>query len=152
MTRYLLYFLTGFAHALVILFYRGYLGEAPTFNSSLALISGMVLFSIVSWLKLFIEKAGAIIAIICILALLPWTIEAGNKVLEMEAFLSGVMLITHAVLLVLIIASLITSLRYIFSQRPWFGGSSRPGLIGKIFAALIPIALLIAWLFIMHKV
>ena len=31
MTRYLLYFMTGFAHALVILFYRGYL-DVPTPN------------------------------------------------------------------------------------------------------------------------
>ncbi|WP_439880865.1 hypothetical protein ACSX1A_17130 [Pontibacter sp. MBLB2868] len=152
MTRYLLYFLTGFAHAVVILFYRGYLGAATTTYATVALVGAMVLFGLVSWLKLFLEKVGAVVAVLCLLALLPWTVEAGQQALEQDAFLSGVLLITHAALAFLVLASFITSMRYIFSRRSWAAGTSRPGLAGKIIVALIPIAILIAWLLIMNKV
>ncbi|MFD2513974.1 hypothetical protein ACFSRY_08865 [Pontibacter locisalis] len=152
MTRYLLYFLTGFAHAVVILFYRGYLGAEPTTYAIAALVGAMVLFGLVSWLKLFLEKIGAVMAVLCLLALLPWTVEAGKQALEQDAFLSGALLITHAVLLSFILASFITSLRYIFSRRSWLTGTSRPTLAGKIIVALIPIAILVAWLLVMNKV
>lgn len=152
MTRYLLYFLTGFAHAVVILFYRGYLGAESTPNATVALVGAMVLFGLVSWLKLFLEKIGAVVAVLCLLALLPWTIEAGQQALEQDAFLSGVLLITHAVLAFLVLASFITSMRYIFSRRSWLAGTPKPGVAGKIIVALIPIAILIAWLLVMNKV
>jgi hypothetical protein len=152
MTRYLLYFLTGFAHALVILFYRGYLDAAPTTYSTIALVSGMALFGIASWLKLFLEKIGALMAVICVVAITPWTVEAGREALSHDAFLSGVLVITHAVLLFFALATFVTSLRYVISKGSWLTGTTNPGFITKIIISIIPIAIIIIWLLIMGKI
>ena len=152
MTRYLLYFLTGFAHALIILIYRGYMGIEPTLYSTVALVSGMVLFGIVSWLKLYLERIGAIMAILCVLAIVPWTIDAGRRVLAYDAFLSGVLLIVQGVLLLFLLATFITSLRYVFSKGSWLSGTSTPGVAGKIIFSIIPIAIIVTWLLIMGKI
>ncbi len=152
MTRYLLYFLTGFAHALVILFYRGYLDAVPTTYSTVALVSGMALFGIASWLKLFLEKIGALMALLCILAIAPWTIETGRDVLEHDAFLSGVLLITHAVLAFFALATFITSLRYVIQKGSWTAGTTNPGFVTKIILSIIPVAIIITWLLIMGKI
>lgn len=152
MTRYLLYFLTGFAHALIILVYRGYLGIEPSLYSTMALISGMVLFGIVSWLKLYLERIGAIAAILCVLAIIPWTLDAGRDALAYDAFLSGVLLIVQGVLLFFLLATFITSLRYVFSRGSWLAGTSSPSLVGKIIFSIIPIAIVVAWLLVMGKI
>ena len=152
MTRYLLYFLTGFAHALVILIYRGYMGINPTIYSTVALLSGMVLFGIVSWVKLYLERIGAVMAVLCVLAIVPWVIDAGRKVLAYDAFLSGVLIITQGVLLLFLLATFVTSLRYVFSRGSWLSGTSTPGLAGKLFFSAIPIAIIVTWLLIMGKV
>ncbi|MBC5994162.1 hypothetical protein [Pontibacter cellulosilyticus] len=152
MTRYLLYFLTGFAHALVILIYRGYMGIEPTIYSNIALVSGMVLFGIVSWLKMYLERIGAIMALLCVLAIVPWTIDAGRKVLAYDAFLSGVLLIVQGVLLFFLLATFATSMRYVLSRGSWLTGTSTPGPVGKIIFSAIPIAIIVTWLLIMGKV
>ncbi|WP_299818455.1 hypothetical protein [uncultured Pontibacter sp.] len=152
MTRYLLYFLTGFAHALVILIYRGYMGIEPTVYSTTALVSGMVLFGVVSWLKLYLERIGAIMALLCVLAMFPWAVDAGRKVLEYDAFLSGVLIVTQSMLLLLALATFATSMRYVLSKVPWARGTSTPGPVAKVILSVIPITIIIIWLLLMGKV
>ena len=151
MTRYLLYFLTGFAVATIILFFRGYAGVPHSDLSNAALVGAMVLFGIASWLTLFNVKGGTLLALLSMLTMLPWVISAWMRMSGLEAAIAKVVLVVHAVLSGLVLLSLVTSLRYIFSRHSWRVGTATPGLILKILLSLIPLAVLVAWFVVEPK-
>jgi hypothetical protein len=151
MTRYLLYFLTGFAAATLILFFRGYAAAPHSVYSDAALVGAMVLFGIASWLTLFKVKMGALLALLSLLTMLPWAVRGWLRVLEPNAAVLQVILIVLAALSGLMLLSLIVSLRYTFSRGSWRSGTTAPGLFLKIFLALIPLAVVAAWFVVMPK-
>ena len=151
MTRYLLYFLTGVAVATAILFFRGYVAVPQSVSSNAALVGAMVLFGIASWLTLFKERISAVLALLCLLAMLPWVVRAWGRIAELEAAFTQVILILHAVLSGLVLISLVTSLRYVFGSGSWWSGTNSPGLFLKILLTLIPLAVAAAWFIVEPK-
>ncbi|MFD2999824.1 hypothetical protein ACFS7Z_05600 [Pontibacter toksunensis] len=151
MTRYLLYFLTGFAIATVILFFRGYAAVPHSVYSNTALVAAMALFGLASWITFFKERAGALLALLSLLAMLPWVINAWMRIADLEANITQIVTIIHAVLSGLVLMSLITSLRYTLGSSSWRAGTRSPGLFLKILFTLVPLAVLITWLFVEPK-
>ncbi|PRY15019.1 hypothetical protein CLV24_103258 [Pontibacter ummariensis] len=151
MTRYLLYFLTGFAVATVILFFRGYASVPQSAYSDAALVAAMVLFSMATWLTLFNVKAGTLLALLSLLTMVPWLFRAWIRIAELEAALAQVILIVHGVLSGLVLVALVVSLRYAFSRGSWRSGTTAPGLFLKILLTLLPLAVLAAWLIVEPK-
>ncbi|GAA4423609.1 hypothetical protein GCM10023188_02620 [Pontibacter saemangeumensis] len=151
MTRYLLYFLTGFAVATFILFFRGYGGAPHTVYSDAALVGAMTLFGMASWLTLFKVKPGALLALLCLLTMVPWAVRAWQRILVSEVSFIQVILIVHAVMSGLVLLSLIVSLRYVFRRGSWGSGTTAPGFLLKIILALIPLAVVVTWFILMPK-
>ncbi|WP_162054052.1 hypothetical protein [Pontibacter pamirensis] len=151
MTRYLLYFLTGFAVATVILFFRGYASVPHSTVSNAALVGAMALFGIASWLTLFKVKIGTLLALLSLLAAIPWVINAWMSITASEAAFTQIISIVHAVLSVLVLISLIVSLRYTFRRGSWRSGTTAPGIVLKILLTLIPLAVLVAWFIVEPK-
>ena len=151
MTRYLLYFLTGVAVATFILFFRGYAGVGHSAYADVALRAAMVLFGVVSWLTLFRMRTGALLALGCLLAMLPWALRLWGVIPERESDLTYYILLAHAVLSGLLLLSLLVSARYVFSRHSWRIGTATPGLFVKILLTLIPLAVAVAWFAVMPK-
>ncbi|MBF9253114.1 hypothetical protein I2I11_07405 [Pontibacter sp. 172403-2] len=152
MTRYLLYFLTGVAIASVILFFRGYVAVPHTVYSDVALRAGMLLFGMASWLTLFRIKAGSLLALLCLLAVVPWLVRIGLRVWSPGADVLQAVLILHAALSVLALASLTVSARYTLGRSSWKAGTASPGLMMKVILAAIPVAVVAAWIAVMQQV
>ncbi|RDV14368.1 hypothetical protein DXT99_14685 [Pontibacter diazotrophicus] len=151
MTRYLLYFLTGFAVATVILFFRGYASVPQSAFSNAALVGAMALFGVASWLTLFRVKIGTLLALLSLLAMLPWVVSAWMRIAELEVTITQILIIVLAVLSGLVLISLIVSLRYTFGRGSWGSGTTAPGIILKILLTLIPLAVLVAWFIVEPK-
>jgi hypothetical protein len=152
MTRYLLYFLTGVAMATVILFFRGYVSVPHNVYSDVALLSGMVLFSMASWVTLFRIKVGTLLALLCSLAMVPWLVRVGLRVWDASVNAPQVLQVVHAVLAVLAFLSLVVSARYTFSKGSWNSGTAAPAVLLKLLLALIPLAVLTGWLLVKDQV
>lgn len=152
MTRYLLYFLTGVATATVILFFRGYVLVPQNVYSDVALRAGMVLFGLASWLTLFRIKPGALLALLCSLALVPWLVRIGLRIWEAGSDAPQVVQIIHVAVSALALFSLIVSARYTFSRGSWRSGTAAPGFILKLLLMVIPVAVAVSWLLVMNKV
>ncbi|WP_266203639.1 hypothetical protein [Pontibacter kalidii] len=152
MTRYLLYFLTGVAMATVILFFRGYVSVPHNVYSDVALLSGMVLFSMASWVTLFRIKMGTLLALLCSLAMVPWLVRVGLRVWDASINAPQVLQIVHAVLAVLAFLTLAVSARYTFSKGSWNSGTAAPAVVLKLLLALIPLAVLTGWLLVKDQV
>ncbi|ARS37061.1 hypothetical protein [Pontibacter actiniarum] len=152
MTRYLLYFLTGVATATVILFFRGYVLVPQNVYSDVALRAGMVLFGLASWLTLFRIKPGALLALLCSLALVPWLARIGLRIWEAGSDAPQVVQIIHVAVSALALFSLIVSARYTFSRGSWRSGTAAPGFILKLLLMVIPVAVAVSWLLVMNKV
>lgn len=151
MTRYLLYFLTGFAVAMFILFFRGYGGVGHSTYADVALRGAMALFGVVSWLTLFRMRIGALLALGCLLAMLPWAVRLWGILPARDSELTYYILLAHAVLSGLLLLSLIVSARYVFGRHSWRMGTPTPGLFIKIILSLIPLAVVAAWFVMMPK-
>ncbi|MCX2740543.1 hypothetical protein [Pontibacter anaerobius] len=152
MTRYLLYFLTGVATATVILFFRGYVSVPHNVYSDVALMAGMALFGLASWVTLFRIKLGALLALLCSLAMVPWLVRVGLRVWDASINAPQVLQIVHAAMAVLAFFSLVVSARYMFSRGSWGAGTAAPGFVLKLLLALIPLAVVTGWLLVMDKV
>lgn len=152
MTRYLLYFLTGVAVATFILFFRGY-GDVPrnTF-SSVAVIGAMALFGIAAWLTFFLERFGSLLALLCLLAIVPWDVRVWLLLPAQTSNLVPYIMVAHAGVSALVLFATITSARYTFSHRSWRLGTARPNLFMKLLLALIPLAVAAAWFVVMPKI
>ncbi|GAB3542227.1 hypothetical protein GCM10027443_42730 [Pontibacter brevis] len=151
MTRYLLYFLTGFAVATVILFFRGYASVPHSTYSNAALVAAMALFGLASWITFFKERAGALLALLGLLAMLPWVVNAWMRIADLETSITQIVTIVHAVISGFVLISLIISLRYTFGSGSWQAGTRSPGLFLKILFTLLPLAVLITWLVVEPK-
>lgn len=152
MTRYLLFFLTGVATAMVILFFRGYASVPHNVYSDVALRAGMVLFGLASWVTLFLIKPGALLALLCSLAQVPWLVRAGLRVWDASSNVPQVLQIVHVAVSVLVFFSLVVSVRYVFSRGSWGSGTTAPGILLKLFLMAIPLAVVVAWFLVMDKV
>ncbi|WP_347159911.1 hypothetical protein [Pontibacter chitinilyticus] len=154
MTRYLLYFLTGVAIATVILFFRGYAAAPHNAYSDVALVAGMTLFGLASWVTLFRIKVGSIVALLCVLAVVPWLARIGLRVWspEVDIAFTTVLRLIHLALALLVLSSGIVSARYTFSHGSWRSGTAAPGFILKLILAFIPLALVAGWLLVMGQV
>ncbi|GHA64448.1 hypothetical protein [Pontibacter akesuensis] len=152
MTRYLLYFLTGVATATVILFFRGYVHVPQNVYSDAALLAGMVLFGLASWVTLFRIKLGAVVALLCSLALVPWLIRIGLRVWAAGSEAPQVVQFIHIGMSVLALFSLIVSARYTFSRGSWRSGTAAPATVVKLFLMIIPLAVVAGWLLVMDDV
>ncbi|MHA6248616.1 hypothetical protein ACXYMU_11805 [Pontibacter sp. CAU 1760] len=152
MTRYLLYFLTGVAVATFILFFRGY-GDVPrTSFSIVAVVGAMALFGIAAWLTFFLERFGALLALLCLLAILPWGVRVWLLLPAQTSNLIPYIMMAHAVVSALVLFALLTSARYAFSRRSWRSGTARPNLFLKLVLALIPLAVAAAWFVVMPRI
>jgi hypothetical protein len=146
MTRYLLFFLTGFAHALVISVYWGLKAEASSFYPVLGLAGAIPLFAVASWLTLFSMRAGALLALLAALLLLFWNAAAAQQILQATTF-DSILIILHIVLAVLALSAVITSARYTFrTGLSWHAGTPKPGNVLKVVLAVIPVAVVVAYL------
>ncbi|WP_242921614.1 hypothetical protein [Pontibacter liquoris] len=154
MTRYLLYFLTGVAIATVILFFRGYVLVPHTIYSDIALPAGMALFGLASWVTLFRIKLGSVLALLCVLAVVPWLVRIGLRVWspDTEIAIKQVVQIIHLVLSVLLLFSGIVSARYLIRPGSWQAGTPTPGFVLKLILAAIPLAVVAGWLLVMPQV
>lgn len=152
MTRYLLYFLTGVATATVILFFRGYVQVPQNVYSDVALLAGMVLFGLASWVTLFRIKIGAVLALLCSLAMVPWLIRIGLRVWGAGATAPQVVQFIHIGMSVLVLCSLVISARYTFSRGSWSSGTAAPATVLKLFLMIIPLAVVAGWLLVMDDV
>jgi len=153
MTRYLLYFLTGVATATVILFFRGYVLVPKNVYADVALLAGMALFGLASWVTLFRIKMGALLALLCSLALVPWLVRLGLRIWATGAEAAPLVVqIVHISVSVLALFSLIISARYTFSKGSWGSGTTAPAFVLKLFLAVVPLAVLVSWLLVMNKV
>lgn len=152
MTRYLLYFLTGVAMATVILFFRGYVSAQHNVYSDTALLAGMTLFGVASWITLFRIKVGTLLALLCSLAMVPWLVRVGMRVWAAGAEVPQVLQILHILLAVLVLFSLVVSSRYTFSKGSWRSGTAAPGVVLKLVLAVLPLAVLAGWLLVQGEV
>ena len=152
MTRYLLYFLTGVAMATVILFFRGYVSVQHNVYSDTALLAGMTLFGIASWVTLFRIKMGTLLALLCSLAMVPWLVRVGMRVWATGAEVPQVLQMLHILLAVLVFLSLLVSSRYTFSRGSWAAGTAAPGVVLKLLLAILPLAVLAGWLLVQDEV
>jgi len=142
MTRYLLFFLTGFAYALLILLYTDLAGSDASFYRQLGLLGALPLFALASWLTLFSMRGGALVALLCLLLLLYWNAATANQTLQEGTALDTAIAVIHMTLGVLALIGLVTSLRYIFRRSlSWRTGTPAPGIVLKIILAAIPVAL-----------
>lgn len=147
MTRYLLFFLTGFAHALIILLYSDLSGEEALFYRAMGLMGAVPLFAVASWLTLFSMRAGALLALLCLLVLLYWNVAAAQHLLQQGTALDSVILMVHLALGVLALVAAVTSLRYAFRRSlPWRAGTPGAGYAIKIILATIPLLLAAAYM------
>lgn len=69
-----------------------------------------------------------------------------------DADVTQVVLILHAALSLLTLASLIVSARYTFRRGSWKTGIASPCFILKVILAAIPIAEVVAWVTVMQQV
>ena len=152
MTRYLLYFLTGVAMATVILFFRGYVSAQHNVYSDAALLAGMTLFGMASWITLFRIKVGTLLALLCSLTMVPWLVRVGLRIWAVGADVPLVLQILHVLLAVLVLFSLVVSGRYTFSKGSWNSGTAAPGVVLKLVLAVLPLAVLASWLLVQDQV
>ncbi|OKL40799.1 hypothetical protein A3841_13190 [Pontibacter flavimaris] len=138
--------------ATVILFFRGYVSVPHNVYSDVALLSGMVLFSMASWVTLFRIKVGTLLALLCSLAMVPWLVRVGLRVWDASVNAPQVLQVVHAVLAVLAFLSLVVSARYTFSKGSWNSGTAAPAVVLKLLLALIPLAVLTGWLLVKDEV
>ena len=147
MTRYLLFFLTGLAHVLVIMLYKELEGGPAAFYPVLGLAGAFPLFAVASGLTFFSMRAGAWVAMLSCLLLLPWSVAATTQALQSQTALSTVTIILHPVLITLAFSALVTSMRYVFRKNlDWKRGTHKPTYWLKLLLAAIP--LLVATLFV----
>jgi hypothetical protein len=147
MTRYLLFFLTGFAYALLILLYSDLAGDDDLFYRSLGLLGALPLFAFASWLTLFSMRAGALVALLCLFLLLCWNVVTVQQTLQEETALDTAIATIHLTLGVLALIGVVTSFRYIFRRGlSWRTGTPAPGLVLKVVLAAIPVALAVVYL------
>ncbi|MHC2990357.1 hypothetical protein OB13_01675 [Pontibacter sp. HJ8] len=147
MTRYLLFFLTGFAHALLILLYSDLSAEYASFYRALGLAGAVALFAVASWLTLFSMRAGALVSLVSLLALLYWNGYVAQHILQQETAFDTVILAIHLVLGALALIALVTSLRYTFRRSlSWRAGTRGAGYVVKIILAAIPVSIAVAYL------
>ncbi|MFD2246709.1 hypothetical protein [Pontibacter ruber] len=145
MTRYLLFFLTGFAHVLIILLYKEVSGGPASFYPILGMAGAVPLFAFASWLTLFSMRLGAVVALLSLLLLIPWSVAAVMQALQQDTALDQVIIVIHAILILFALSALITSARYTFRRSlPWGLGTPKPGNVLKVILALIPIMMVVA--------
>lgn len=120
--------------------------------SDVALRAGMALFGLASWITLFRIKAGALLALLCSLAMVPWLVRVGLRVWEASINAPQVLQIIHVVLAVLAFFTILVSARYTFGRGSWGSGTSAPGFVLKLLLALIPLAVVTGWLLVKDKV
>lgn len=141
MTRYLLYFLIGFAHALLILLYSDLTESEALVHRTVGLAGAVGLFALASWLTFFSMRVGALTALPCLLAILYWNVATVQQVIRLDTPFDTVIAGIHLVLGLLALIALIICLRYIFWRGlPWSMGTRRPGLVLKVLLAAIPVA------------
>jgi hypothetical protein len=147
MTRYLLFFLTGFAHALLILLYTDLDTGGSIRYRSLGLVSALLLFAFASWFTLFSVRGGALVAMLCLMVLLYWNVMVIMKTTTQDMAFDTLVALIHVVLSGLTFIAQVTCLRYIFrSSLPWAKGTPRPGLAFKVVLSAIPLTLGAAYL------
>ncbi|PKV67201.1 hypothetical protein [Pontibacter ramchanderi] len=147
MTRYLLLFLTGFAHALLILLYTDLTGGDALFYRRMGLMAAVPLFAFASWLTLFSMRLGALISVPSLLVLIYWNLRTVEHSLELNTAFDSVIATIHLVVGLLTLIALITSLRYVFrANLAWGRGTPTPGLVLKLILAAIPVTLGTAYL------
>lgn len=147
MTRYLLLFLTGFAHALLILLYTDLTGDEALYYRKMGLMAAIPLFAFASWLTLFSMRLGALVSLPCLLVLVYWNLRTVEHILAQQTPFDAVIAIIHLVVGLLAIVTLVTSLRYVFkSKLRWGAGTPSPGLVLKLLLAAIPVTLGTAYL------
>ncbi|PVY40501.1 hypothetical protein [Pontibacter virosus] len=147
MTRYLLLFLTGFAHALLILLYTDLTGDEALFYRRMGLMAAIPLFAFASWLTLFSMRLGALVSLPSLLVLVYWNLRTAEHSMGQAAAFDTAIAITHLVAGLLAMVALVTSLRYVFKTKlPWGAGTPSPGLILKLLLAAIPVTLGTAYL------
>ncbi|MCJ8163750.1 hypothetical protein MKJ04_02785 [Pontibacter sp. E15-1] len=151
MTRYLLYFLTGVAVATFILFFRGYGGVPHSVYSDAALVGAMALFGVASWLTLYKMRIGATVALLCLLAQVPWVLRLWQIIPHRDSSLTSYVLLVHGVLSGLVLCALVVSARYVLGRHSWAAGTPTPGFVLKIILTLLPLAVAAAWLYVMPK-
>ncbi|MBD1397452.1 hypothetical protein H9Q13_09765 [Pontibacter sp. JH31] len=146
MTRYLLLFLTGFAHALLILLYTDLSGDDALFYRTMGLAAAVPLFGFSSWLTLFTMRVGALLSIPSLLVLIYWNLRTAEHSMGQDTAFDTTIAIIHLVAGLLAMVTLMTSLRYVFkSELSWVRGTPSPGLILKLLLAAIPIAVAVAY-------
>ncbi|MBX0333715.1 hypothetical protein K3G39_10750 [Pontibacter sp. HSC-14F20] len=147
MTRYLLLFLTGFAHALLILLYTDLTGDEALFYRKMGLMAAVPLFAFTSWLTLFSMRLGALVSLPSLLVLLYWNLRTAEHSMSQDSAFDMAIAITHLVAGLLAMATLMTSLRYVFKTNlSWGAGTPSPGLFLKLLLAAIPVTLGTAYL------
>jgi hypothetical protein len=147
MTRYLLFFLTGFAHALLILLYTDLAGSDTFHHRNVGLAGAVLLFAFASWLTLFSMRAGALAGMLCLLVLLYWNLAVALETTSQDTIFDTAIAIIHLVLGVLALIALLTCLRYVFRSRlSWGAGTASPGTVLKILLAAIPVTVAAAYL------
>lgn len=120
--------------------------------SDVALRAGIVLFGLTSWLTLFRIKAGALLALLCSLAIVPWLVRVGLRVWDASINSPQIVQFVHLGVSVLVFFSLVVSIRYVVSRGSWRSGTTAPGFVLKLILAAIPLTILITWFFVMGKV
>ncbi|GGG10245.1 hypothetical protein [Pontibacter amylolyticus] len=147
MTRYLLLFLTGFAHALLILLYTDLAGDEALFDRRMGLMAAVPLFAFASWLTLFSMRLGALVSLPCLLLLVYWNLRTAERIMGQTAAFDTAIAITHLAVGLIALVTLVTSLRYVFKTKlPWGAGTPSPGLVLKLLLTAIPITLGTAYL------
>ncbi|MBF8963229.1 hypothetical protein I0P70_08235 [Pontibacter sp. FD36] len=142
MTRYLLLFLTGFAHALLILLYTDLTGDEALFYRKMGLMAAVPLFAFASWLTLFSMRLGALVSLPSLLVLIYWNLRTAEHSMGQDTVFDSAIAITHLVAGLLAMVTLMTSLRYVFKSKiPWGRGTPSPGLVLKLLLAAIPATL-----------
>ncbi|WP_299706237.1 hypothetical protein [uncultured Pontibacter sp.] len=146
MTRYLLLFLTGFAHALLILLYTDLTGDDALFYRNMGLAAAVPLFAFSSWLTLFTMRIGALISLPSLLVLIYWNLRTAEHSMAQDTAFDNAIAIVHLVAGLLAMVTLMTSLRFVFkSELPWGKGTPSPGLILKLLLAAIPMTVAVAY-------
>lgn len=120
--------------------------------SDVALRAGIVLFGLTSWLTLFRIKAGALLALLCSLAIVPWLVRVGLRVWDASINAPQIVQFVHLGMSVLVFFSLVVSIRYVVGRGSCRSGTTAPGFVLKLILAAIPLTILITWFFVMGKV
>ncbi len=122
-----------------------------TVYSIAALVGAMALFGVVSWLTLYRVRIGAAVALLCLLAQVPWALRSWQTIPQRDSELTSYILVVHGVLSGLVLCAFIVSARYAFGRHSWRAGTPSPGLFLKIVLTLIPLLVAAAWFAVMPK-